>query len=117
MNLAIKKGSEVHSIMMITSLLIILVGLLGLVGVACARLQSNAKAPVKGGVAFLCASLDKSSTACCYMHCQQCFDECKTNEPDSDRQEDSDCAGRRTICFQECAVESTAPRNWGTHTC
>jgi len=79
------------------------------------RLQNNE--PMKGGIAPICPSLDKSSTACCYLHCEQCFTQCTTLEPDSDRQEDSDCAGRKTICNQECVVESTAPRNWGTHTC
>lgn len=79
------------------------------------RLQANA--PVKGGIALVCPSKDKSSTACCYLHCQNCFDQCTENETESDRQEDSDCNGRKKICYEECAVESTAPRNWGTHTC
>ena len=93
--------------------------LIGLLACTHARLLQTNKldAPIKGGVTAICPSLDKSSSACCYMHCEYCFTECGENEAYSDRQEDSDCAGRKDICLQECAVESTAPRNWGTHTC
>tara|TARA_B110000091_G_C13535190_1_gene358020 strand:+ start:110 stop:385 length:276 start_codon:yes stop_codon:yes gene_type:complete len=82
-----------------------------------ARLQTGLQtnAPVKGGIAMVCPSLDKTSTACCYFACQNAFDECTENEADSDRQEDSDCANRKKVCFEECAVEPTAPRTWGTH--
>ena len=79
--------------------------------------QTITAAPIKGGIPMICPAVDKSSTACCYLHCQHCHDQCTENEAESDRQEESDCKGRKTICYQECAVESTAPQNWGTHVC
>ena len=80
--------------------------------------RTAALEPVKGGVALICPSEDKSSVACCYHHCQLCEEECKANMEESDRQEDSGCASRKTACYDECSVEGAgAPADWGTHAC
>jgi hypothetical protein len=72
--------------------------------------------PTKGGISEICPSPDKGSVACCYFHCQQCFDQCEANKEESDRQEDGNCADRRGTCNDECNG-ADGVRNWGTHSC
>ena len=72
--------------------------------------------PTKGGISEICPSPDKGSVACCYFHCQQCFDQCEANKEESDRQEDGNCADRRSTCNDECNG-ADGVRNWGTHSC
>ena len=80
------------------------------------ELAASARAPVKGGLPLQCPSLNKGSTACCYLFCEKQFEACEENKEESDRQEDSDCPARKGTCMDECAVGGSAPKTWGTHT-
>lgn len=73
------------------------------------------KAPVKGGMPYICQPGTANKVECCYMACEQCKEQCEAKQEDSDRQEDSDCESRRQTCFDECATGGVLTQ--GTHIC